>query len=239
MTIKYTKPTNHQFKDLTGKIFHYLNVNKFVYIKAKAAWWECACKCGNIVNVKSSSLSTGNTRSCGCLQKEVVAKLCYKHGGNGTPEFATWQAMLARCRSSNPIYGGRGIKVCDRWVNNFENFLADMGKKPTPKHSIDRINSNGDYTPENCRWATAKEQLNNTNRNVKVSYLGKTLSIAQWAEYLGINERTLRNRYNRGSPLHEVFSIDPLPRRNKTNAIIKIPRAAWESQCTDIRVKHI
>lgn len=239
MTIKYTKPTNKRFQDLTARTFNRLTVNKFLYNKNSVCFWECTCLCGKVVKISSQSLTSKNTKSCGCLQKEVMAKLCYKHGGNGTPEFASWQAMLARCRSKRHTYGGRGIKVCDKWEHSFENFLADMGKKPTLEHSIDRIDSNGDYTPENCRWATRIEQNNNTNRNVKVTYLDKTFSLSQWAKYLGINERTLRNRFNRGSPLYEVFSTIPLPRRNKTTAIIKVPRAAWESQCQPIMVEHI
>ena len=130
--------------------------------------WLCLCDCGAEVNVRSTSLRFGVSNSCGCLQREVNVRRSTVHGhhrrGATTTEYHSWAGMLQRC--TNPaaekwqIYGGRGIQVCERW-QSFDNFYADMGKKPSSKYSIDRIDNDGHYEPGNCRWATAKEQRAN------------------------------------------------------------------------------
>lgn len=130
---------------------------------------KCLCDCGNEEIVKLILLTTGKTKSCGCLQFALRhGGFHTKHGdsrGKQEPEYNSWLQMKARC--GNPkhnrwhLYGGRGILVCDRWINSYENFLADMGRKPSRSHSIDRINTNGNYEPSNCRWATPSEQALN------------------------------------------------------------------------------
>lgn len=135
--------------------------------------WICHCACGNFSCTTTGQLRSGRSRSCGCLISKTVIKRCTKHGfgtrKNKCVEYRTWKAMRKRC--SNPkfedfkYYGGRGIKVCDRW-NEFTNFYADMGPRPSSTHSIDRIDVNGNYEPTNCRWATPTEQSRN-RRNVK------------------------------------------------------------------------
>lgn len=134
----------------------------------------CHCDCGAEAIVTVPDLKSGNTVSCGCYKIEATKKSNTTHGrsisvsrgGKATPEYHSWRGMIDRCENerhiSYPLYGARGIKVCDRWRNSFEAFLADMGEKPSKTHSIDREKSDGDYTPENCRWATKKEQFANS-----------------------------------------------------------------------------
>jgi hypothetical protein len=138
--------------------------------KSRCFMWECLCDCGEITTVRSTSLRSGATRSCGCLQKETTAKISTKHNhasrnGNGkrTPTYYTWCSMKARCNNPNrevyKYYGGRGITICDNWMD-FKNFLEDMGERPEGT-TIDRIDNNGNYEPDNCRWSTQKIQIYN------------------------------------------------------------------------------
>jgi hypothetical protein len=130
----------------------------------------CKCECGNEINVLIHHLKK-NTKSCGCLRVEISKSLIgdlasnFKHGLRKTPEYEIWRAMKQRClnpkHKSWKNYGGRGIKICDRWLNSVENFFEDMGKRPNSDYSIDRINNDGNYEPSNCKWATPTEQNNN------------------------------------------------------------------------------
>lgn len=120
------------------------------------------------------------------------------HGMKGTPEYNTWCALKQRCYYKNNKrygrYGGRGITVCERWRYSFENFYEDMGRKPTLKHSIDRIDNDGDYSPENCRWATNEQQWKNRSNTHKINFKGKILTIREWANLMNINYVTLKQR---------------------------------------------
>jgi len=162
--------------------------------------WICQCDCGNQIKVRGYSLRSRHTESCGCYHLEKAAeagKQNRKHGKSGTAEYMIWSAVKARCyNSSNTAYehyGGRGIKVCERW-HKFENFYADMGKRPSPRHSIERVDNNGDYEPDNCHWATQREQVNNRRNNRIVEYDGKSHTVAEWARIKGMNRYTLYNR---------------------------------------------
>ena len=128
-------------------------------------FYECECSCGNIRAFRIDHLRSGASQSCGCLQKEIVSAANSTHGMSGSPEFYVWSTMIQRCTNTNhhkfPNYGGRGISICAAWLADFNSFYADMGPRPSSKHSIDRINNDGNYEPSNCRWATASQQVSN------------------------------------------------------------------------------
>jgi len=185
-------------KDLTGQRFGRLEVKSFEKITISGPKWICKCDCGTSRAVLGCSLKKGRTKSCGCLNAELAKARGFKHGLCETKSYAAWRGMKDRC--SNPLnpgwenYGGRGIKVCERWANSFEDFYDDMGEPPSPNHSIDRINVNGHYEPKNCRWATVSEQSVNKRNNRILKKDGKAQCMSQWAEDLGISKYTIWNR---------------------------------------------
>lgn len=195
-------------KNLTGKRFGKLKVFEDSGIRTShgRVMWCCKCDCGNETLVRSDSLLGGDTQSCGCLRGRAIVHGCASRIGQPTAEYRAWCEMKSRCYDSNlreyPQYGGRGITVCERWKNSFVEFLKDMGLKPTSKHTIERIDNLGSYFPENCKWATYKEQNRNKRNNHLVTYNGKTLCIAAWAEYLNISASVLsgklRHRQRKG-----------------------------------------
>lgn len=139
--------------------------------------WICRCECGKEIEVQTSHLRSGHTQSCGCYRLDQIIKAKRTHGQSGkTKEYVTWCHLKSRCMNCKnsvfPHYGGRGIRVCDRWLNSFEAFLEDMGYAPSPKYSIDRKDNNGDYEKSNCHWATQLEQTNNQRGNIAVIYKG-------------------------------------------------------------------
>lgn len=148
----------------------------------------------------------------------------YRHGHKTatgcSPEWATYQGMIARCKNpQNPNYiryGARGIRVCDRWRDDFVNFLADMGRSPGPGYSLERIDNDGDYTPENCRWATVKEQSRNRRNSKRITYQGVTLTQAEWAERIGIDQGTLHSRLKCGWTVERALT-QPLRKISKRN----------------------
>jgi hypothetical protein len=155
--------------DLTGQEFGRLRALRPTgRSKGKRVIWLCACACGAQAMVQTDRLKGGATRSCGCLRANLARSRFRTHGhaiGRPSPEYITWTEMKARCGNPNNIgfkyYGGRGIRVCDEWLASFEAFYVHVGPRPSPKHSIDRIDVNGDYRAGNVRWATAKEQASN------------------------------------------------------------------------------
>lgn len=165
----------------------------------------CRCDCGNICKRNMNSLRVTNYfHSCGC---EI--RWSGTHGMSKSKEHKAWRHIKERCLNQNSknynIYGGRGISMCDRWKDSFENFYADMGACPSPKHSIDRINVNGDYCPENCRWATHTEQMRNRRNSVYIEYRGEKKTIPEWAELFGISSHTIAEAKRRGNNMEEYF----------------------------------
>lgn len=164
-------------EDLTGQRFRRLTVLRRDLGKTKRVYWVCRCDCGTIKSIVACDLKRPHTISCGCVNDAVRRIKALKHGFNRTPTYVTWCAMHARCTNSKlksfKDYGGRGIRVCDRW-KDFANFLADMGERPTGR-SIDRIDVNGNYEPDNCRWATASEQRRNQRPVRAAAAMGERL----------------------------------------------------------------
>ena len=190
-----------RMRDLTGCVFGRLTVTRLHSVTAHStAKWLCRCTCGNQKPVVGSSLTSGVTVSCGCQKLESATSHKQSGGAHGkpSPEYEAWGRMLYRCNTPTCAawddYGGRGISVCERW-HSFENFLEDMGRRPSPKHSIDRFpNNDGNYEPSNCRWATAKEQTRNRRTSKMISFQGETLCAAEWAERIGVKYGTFLKR---------------------------------------------
>ena len=176
----------------------------------KNAMWNCICDCGGSKIVLSYSLLKSRTQSCGCIKKEQNIAMFTRHGYSKTPEWQAWQGMKNRCNSPSykgfHNYGGRGIKVCERWLECFDNFIADIGPRPSANHSIERIDVNGDYCPSNCIWATTDVQARNRRANVFITNDGKTLCISDWAKLLGMHMSTLKKRIEKHGAVPEVLS---------------------------------
>lgn len=184
--------------DLAGNRYGDLTVLSYVRTSTKGASWLCICDCGNETTVRANSLRKGHTKSCGCLQ----IKKARTHGLSHSAEYRAWDAMKRRCLNKRTrfysLYGGRGIKVCDRWKQDFQAFFDDMGARPSPRHSIDRIDNDGDYEPENCRWALQTDQIRNRRNSIRFAVMGELLTQSEMADRYGIPFGTLRSRLRRG-----------------------------------------
>ena len=192
-----------KLKDLTGQRFGRWTVIGEAPKKGSQSYWRCVCDCGTAKDVYAYSLTKGVSMSCGCQRDEETARRNFKHGvcdgcHTETPPrtYNCWRNMKARCQNPNnhkyPIYGGRGITVCDNW-QTFAGFYADMGDCPEG-HSIDRIDNDGNYEPGNCRWATVEQQMSNQSTNRMLTLDGKTQTLAQWARDTGIQQLTISRR---------------------------------------------
>lgn len=180
-----------------GKVFGFLTVVREIAKQNRHRRFLCQCRCGAHAEVDLTNLTNGRQVSCGCHREQVRGQSSATHRLSRSPIYAVWNSMLGRCYregdSNFKNYGARGIKVCERW-HTFENFLADMGERPTEKHSIERKDNDGDYEPGNCKWATKKEQARNTRRTRLFSFQGRSLTTAEWAAEVGIKEATLSSR---------------------------------------------
>lgn len=212
-------------QDLTGKIFWRWRVVSFAGgVKRKPKgynlYWVCRCICGAVKQVAGGSLTYGTNKSCGCLKREKVISRSTKHGhclaSGCSKAYRAWRGMRSRCQNENDAryqdYGGRGIYVCQRW-RSFEHFFSDIGEPPNVEYSIDRVDNDGPYSPDNCRWATRMEQAQNTRKNVFLTHNGKTLCLLEWARVMGLSSGTLYSRYQRGWPLVDVLSKKKFPKR--------------------------
>ena len=206
--------------DLTGQRFDRWVVLSIHSRKSRKYKWECVCDCGRSAIVCGGSLRSGLSKSCGCLRNEAtVARLTTPGDGIGgcgpSNEYYTWSRMRSRCQNTNnpsyPDYGGRGITVCERWMD-FLNFRHDMGPRP-PGTSIDRINNNGNYEPSNCRWASNSEQANNKRNNRLIIFNGETLTPAQWATKTGLNRNQIIGMLKIGWSIEETLTLPKVHRR--------------------------
>lgn len=173
-----------KFDDITGNRY-----GRLIAVRRVGKKWEFVCDCGKTKLVWASNAKRGHTGSCGCFHKENSSRLGRAraiHGYAGRPEYDAWSGAHQRCKNTKDKnyagYGGRGIKVCERW-SRFENFIADMGARPSRRHSLDRIDVNGGYEPDNCRWATIKVQNGNRRSNIRISAFGKTGCLADFVSY--------------------------------------------------------
>lgn len=198
--------------DLTGQRFgRWTVLTREGSDKQKAATWLCRCDCGKEQIVRGYALRYGHTKSCGCLPSEQVAKRNWKHGGSRTKLYRVWDGMKKRCINLNEPayknYGGRGISVCDEWVRSFESF-RDWGLSHGYRDglSIDRVNNDGDYCPENCRWADAKTQGNNRRSNRLLEFSDETHTISEWSDLTGIPQDVITYRIKAGWPVEKALT---------------------------------
>lgn len=192
----------NNIENLIGERFGRLVVIKEVgRTKRMQRLWLCKCDCGNTKILTTGVLKNGAVKSCGCLRSEMISNKNYKHGMSETRIYKTWKSMKYRCFNSNADeyerYGGRGITVCKDWLKfeNFYNWAMENGYDDNL--TIDRIDNDGNYEPDNCRWISFREQTRNKSINRKITYKGKTKCLIEWAEYFGINPSTIRMRIDR------------------------------------------
>lgn len=207
---------NGRIVDEVGNNYGRLTVVSRAKSTSNHAKWNCSCSCGVMTIVSGTHLRSKHTTSCGCALKEARIK----HGKHGTPTYNTWASMIARCYNPKcknyTHYGARGILVCDRWRWSPDSFIDDMGESK-PGFSLERIDVNDGYYPENCKWATAKDQARNKRNNRLISFNGITQCESAWAESLGIKRSTLHNRLTvRGWGIEKSLTI-PVRFKSKNN----------------------
>lgn len=231
-----------KYDDLTGETFGRLTVVGFGSRRNRGRFWLCQCSCGgedSIKEVITGDLTSGKTKSCGCLRREIsvkkgkglAAKYQTKHNLSRTPEYASWSCMISRCTNPKDVswfrYGGAGIKVCERWLGEegLKRFVADMGSRPSGT-SLDRIDNRGHYEPSNCRWATRRQQCRNRNSNRSITLNGATKSVVEWAEQYGQRPSVVYKRLCSGwEPLRALTQpvIERAKPRRRTKGDTSIP----------------
>lgn len=198
---------------LNKKFGNLLVVKRIEDSKTGIPRFRCSCDCGGYAETTGYALRSGNTKSCGCFQKQRASESSKTHGLSKTVEYRAWIDLLKRCCDPDSQmyshYGGRGIVVCDRWLNGFENFLADMGKRPDGME-IDRINNNGNYEPENCRWTTRIVNTNNKRNNVLITFKNETKTASEWSRVVGLSAKAIAMRITKYKWTPERALTQPL-----------------------------
>jgi hypothetical protein len=183
-----------------------LKINRWTILNGtKSRYSICKCDCGKKKKMYVHNVLSGKSKSCGCYRDEQAKIRGYDsitvHSMSKTPEYRAWICMKWRCckttNHSYKYYGARGIRVCDRWLTSFKNFYNDMGKRPSENHTIDRINCDGNYEPDNCKWSTPKEQANNKRNTAHLEYNGETKTLSEWAKIVDLPHKTLCHRFQR------------------------------------------
>lgn len=202
--------------DLTNKVFNRLFVEgKCEYKKGKHSYWICKCECGKVKEVRTDKLISGNTKSCGCFSRFKLGQesLRKTHNLSHTPIYNLWLGIKNRCNNENSEdykdYGERGIKIFEEWINSFEKFydyiINNLGDKPSSEYSLDRINNDEGYIPNNIRWATILEQANNRRNNRILEYNGEKYTVMEWSRKVGINRLTITKRLKRGWSIEKAL----------------------------------
>ena len=225
-------PTDPKFQNLTNQRFGRWIVESFAgYVtytrntgeSIRSYQWKCRCDCGNMGVVFSGNLKKNGSTSCGCYHRESISERAKTHGLRYTKEYRAWIAIRSRCYDKSGKYyiryGGRGIKVCQGYLQSAQYFCSSMGPAPSPMHSIDRINNDGNYScgkceecivngwTANCRWATPKEQLRNTRCNVNLTFNGRTQCLQAWSEELGVEDTLIGERLGRGWTVEQALTL--------------------------------
>lgn len=217
-------PKHKLFGNLSGSVFGRLTVLKLAGHHPKrtgAYYWECRCECGVIKIISSQGLRSKTSQSCGCLHRdrarERARRTFKKHGQSDTACHKIWLAMRNRCRNPKcdawERYGRRGIKVCERW-NDFARFLADMGARPSPQHTVERRDNSGDYEPSNCYWATPTQQGRNKRNNVNITFNGTTMCASAWNEHLGFPPGMVYQRLYIGWTVERALTQPPMRQKS-------------------------
>ena len=218
-----TRPTD-DIPPLEGHTFNALTVLRFVdRVRAGSVgshgWirrWLCRCECGVETLVREPKFLSGSTQSCGCRFRSIRARgSALTHGQSHSPEYRSWISAKARCYNQAQKqfrdYGGRGIAMHDSWKDDFATFLRDVGPRPSPQHTLDRTDNNGDYAPGNVRWATKAEQARNTRQTQRLTLQGRTMCLEDWSKETGIPPQTLSQRLKLGWPAHRILTPAPAP----------------------------
>lgn len=196
-------------ESLVGKSFGRWYVESELEPRGYIKVYSCRCECGTIKEVTRQTLIAGNSNSCGCLRTEQIIARSTSHNGSNHSLWGTYHSMLTRCRNPNyreyHLYGGRGITVCQSWQDNFQNFLDDMGEKPSQDHQLDRKDTNGNYNKENCRWVTKIENARNKRTTVFVDFRGEKKTLKEVAEILQVAYSALYYRYQKGETGENLF----------------------------------
>lgn len=232
-----------KFIDITGKRFGKLVVLSLYGrgTKRKRLIWLCKCDCGNTTKVEGSNLKSGTSSSCGCYKKERGREANTTHGMSKTVEYRIWMGIHKRCYDKNDAayknYGGRGIAVCQSW-HKFVAFFQDMGKRPSNHHSIERIDNNESYRPENCEWALRSQQNSNTRKTIYIIHHGVTHKLIDWCIDNNMNAARIRQRLRYGYSFEDSIK-EKLPRKvRKYSAKNHLITIDGETKCLNEWIAH-